>query len=132
MRFVVLQLFATSRAKVLIGTAVDVTQANDPFKAPAARQHPVVTVCYTNARHPALEAVAFQFTKVGAEKFEVEIEVAEVVHTSQQMGAYKVPVEAFAQPVAKFRLDEPVLPLLVVVAEGSAIEVGRKVECPLG
>lgn len=100
MRFIVFQLFAATRTEVFVSTAIDIPQTDDSFQTPAARQHPVVTISYTHSDHPTFETIAVQFTEVRTEKFEIHVDIAQVINSTEQMRPHKMAVETFARPIA--------------------------------
>jgi len=113
---------------VLIVIAMHPAQAKGVFQAPTGREDVVIAVCQTSAEVLAFEAVAL----IGREHADKRggVNVAGVENATQEVCANEMTVEGFAEPVAKFGLKHPVLPLLVV-SKRKGIVVAGEIGCPL-
>lgn len=119
------------RAFVLAVTGVRISDTYFSLKIPVASEDPGIAVGHASADKPALEASVFEFREISAEEGEVSVDSSDVVLAAVEMRTYKVACEAVAEPIASLRLQEPVLPALVV-AESPGIELAGDVQCPFG
>lgn len=87
---------------------------------------PGVTVSYTCSGAPPLVTVVEELGEIRAEEFEIEAEVSEIILASDCVQADEMAGEALAEPVADFRLDEPVFPFMAADAPG--VKFGAGVE----
>ena len=85
-RYIGADFLAAVEAVVYVRACIDPSDAYLGFEVPVPREYPGVTISDTYTCHPDLVTVVGQLREVGAEEFDVVLEIAEVILASYEMG----------------------------------------------
>ncbi len=122
---------AATLALEFVVFGVEPSHADLAFEAPVPAEQPCVTVRDAQTAEPSLIAVVLEFAEVGAEEFEIHVEVADVVLSRQRVHAEEVASESLAEPVTRLGLYEPVL-ALAASRQIPDIDIAADVDRPTG
>ena len=130
-RLVRFHFFAASGAPEPVVAGVGIAEADFGFEVPVAVENPCVAVCHARTDEPTLVAVVLEFAGIGSEQVDHAVETAHVVQACVHVRSEKMAGKAVAEPIARFGLQDPVLPP-AVVRKRPAVELPRGVERPSG
>ena len=130
MRVVTVYFFAAVFTFELVESGIYPSETDFGFKTPVLAQNPGVSVCEAYTSVPTLVAVVLEHAQAIAQKAG-QVDVPEVILTTQEVSAKEVAGKCVAEPVACLGLHHPMAPLLAI-REAPGIEVAREVECPFG
>lgn len=121
-----LNLCSTLGTRIDIRAAVDPTETQLSLYVPMLCKNPGIAVGDAYTLHPALVALGRETRK--SQRMKLVAEISKIELSRKQMQAEEMTLESFAQPIAGFRLHEPMAHSMFVDVPG--VEIARHIKSP--
>lgn len=130
MGLVLVDFPATTDAGERVVAGVEPTDTDLGLYVPVAGDGPRIAIGDAGSGSPALISHVAEVAEVGSEEVLLDSDITEIILTADRVKTEEMAAEALTEPIAGFRLDDPVFPLVAVY--GPEIHLPCKVEGPFG